>query len=68
LLDVGPERPALACCAWTIITEYGRGVQHLAALGHRDIAFVTGPLRLHSAHSRLAAFHRAVQECGIVVD
>jgi LacI family transcriptional regulator len=43
-------------------------VQHLAALGHRDIAFVTGPLRLHSAHSRLAAFHRALQECGIVVD
>jgi LacI family transcriptional regulator len=45
-----------------------QGVQHLAALGHRDIAFVTGPLRLHSAHSRLTAFHRAVQECGITVD
>jgi LacI family transcriptional regulator len=50
--------------------HYGirQGVQHLAALGHRNIAFVTGPLRLHSAHSRLSAFQRAVPECGIAVN
>ena len=43
-------------------------VQHLAALGHRDIAFVSGPMRLHSAQSRLAAFHKSIQECGISPD
>jgi LacI family transcriptional regulator len=41
------------------------GVQHLAALGHRDIAFVTGPMRLDSARSRLTAFSRSLQEFGI---
>jgi DNA-binding LacI/PurR family transcriptional regulator len=67
-VDVGPDRPGISLLR--VDYHYGirQGVQHLAALGHREIAFVTGPLRLHSAHSRLAAFRRAVQECGIVVD
>jgi LacI family transcriptional regulator len=67
-VDVGPERPGISLLRVDYHHGIRQGVQHLAALGHRDIAFVTGPLRLHSAHSRLAAFHRAVQECGIVVD
>jgi DNA-binding LacI/PurR family transcriptional regulator len=67
-VDVGPERPGISLLHVDYYHGIRQGVQHLAALGHRDIAFVTGPLRLHSAHSRLAAFHRAVQECGIVVD
>jgi LacI family transcriptional regulator len=45
-----------------------QGVQHLAALGHRSIAFVAGPERLHSAQSRLAAFTKALEECGIPVE
>ena len=67
-VDVGPERPGISLLRVDYHHGIRQGVQHLAALGHRDIAFVTGPLRLHSAQSRLAAFHRAVQECGIVVD
>jgi LacI family transcriptional regulator len=67
-VDVGPERPGISLLRVDYHHGIRQGVQHLAALGHRDIAFVTGPLRLHSAHSRLAAFHRAIQECGIVVD
>ena len=67
-VDVGPERPGISLLRVDYYHGIRQGVQHLAALGHRDIAFVTGPLRLHSAHSRLAAFHRALQECGIVVD
>jgi LacI family transcriptional regulator len=45
-----------------------KAVQHLAALGHRNIAFVSGPMRLHSAQSRLAAFSKSMQECGISPD
>jgi len=67
-VDVGPERPGVSLLRVDYHHGIRQGVQHLAALGHRDIAFVTGPLKLHSAQSRLAAFQRAVQECGIVAD
>jgi DNA-binding LacI/PurR family transcriptional regulator len=67
-VDIGPERPGISLLRVDYHHGIRQAVQHLAALGHRDIAFVTGPLRLHSAQSRLAAFRRAVQECGIAVD
>jgi LacI family transcriptional regulator len=67
-VDVGPERPGISLLHVDYHHGIRQGVQHLAALGHRDIAFITGPLKLHSAQSRLAAFQRAVQECGIVAD
>jgi len=67
-VDVGPDAPGISLLRVDYHQGIRQGVQHLAALGHRDIAFISGPLRLHSAHSRLAAFHRAVQECGITVD
>jgi LacI family transcriptional regulator len=67
-VDVGPERPGISLLRVDYHHGIRQGVQHLAAMGHRNIAFITGPLRLHSAHSRLAAFQRAVQECGIAVD
>jgi LacI family transcriptional regulator len=67
-VDVGPERPGISLLRVDYHHGIRQGVQHLAALGHRDIAFITGPLKLHSAQSRLAAFQRAVQECGIVAD
>jgi LacI family transcriptional regulator len=66
-VDVGPERPGISLLRVDYHRGIQQGVQHLAALCHRDIAFVTGPLRLHSAQSRLTAFQRAVQECGIAV-
>jgi LacI family transcriptional regulator len=67
-VDIGPERPDISLLCVDYHHGIRQAVQHLASLGHRDIAFVSGPLRLHSAHSRLAAFHRASQECGIKVD
>ena len=41
------------------------GVQHLAGLGHRNIAFVSGPAKSHPANARLTAFSRSLLECGI---
>lgn len=66
-VDQGPDRPGISLLHVDYHHGIRQGVQHLAALGHRDIAFVTGPLRLHSAQSRLAAYRKALQECGIAV-
>ena len=67
-VDVAPDRPSISVLQVDYHHGVRQGVQHLAALGHRDIAFITGPLRLHSAQSRLTAFQRATRECGIHVD
>jgi DNA-binding LacI/PurR family transcriptional regulator len=65
-VDVGPERPGISLLQVDYHHGIRQGVQHLAALGHRDIAFVSGPKRLHSAQSRVAAFSKSLAECAIV--
>jgi DNA-binding LacI/PurR family transcriptional regulator len=67
-VDIGPERPGISLLRVDYHHGIRQGVQHLAALGHRDIAFISGPRRLHSAQSRLAAFSKSLEECGIVAD
>jgi LacI family transcriptional regulator len=67
-VDVAPNRPGMSVLKVDYHHGIRQGVQHLAALGHRRIGFVSGPLRLHSAQSRLAAFKKALDECGIPVD
>jgi len=67
-VDVAPNRPGMSVLKVDYHHGIRQGVQHLAALGHRRIAFVSGPLRLHSAQSRLAAVKKALSECGIPVD
>ncbi|HEY1987742.1 MAG TPA: LacI family DNA-binding transcriptional regulator [Terracidiphilus sp.] len=64
-VDVGPDRPGISLLKVDYHHGIRQGVQHLAALGHRNIAFITGPARLHSAQSRLAAFSKSLTECGI---
>jgi LacI family transcriptional regulator len=44
------------------------GVQHLAVLGHRGIGFISGPLQLHSAELRRAAFIDSLREAGLTVN
>ena len=67
-VDQAPTRSGMSVLKVDYHHGIRQGVQHLAALGHRRIAFVSGPLRLHSAQSRLAAFRKALGECGIPVD
>lgn len=61
-VDVGPSRPRVS----NIRIDYEHGirqaVQHLAAMRHQRIAFITGPLRLRSALARLEAFKLAMAE------
>jgi DNA-binding LacI/PurR family transcriptional regulator len=64
-VDVGPERPGISLLRVDYHHGIRQGVQHLAVLGHRDIAFIGGPRRLHSAQSRQSAFTSSLEECGI---
>jgi LacI family transcriptional regulator len=67
-VDVGPERPGISLLRVDYRHGIQRGVEHLAALGHRDIAFISGPKRLHSAQSRLVAFTRSLEECALAAN
>jgi DNA-binding LacI/PurR family transcriptional regulator len=64
-IDVGPKRPGISLLKVDYHHGICQGVQHLVALGHRNIAFITGPANLHSAQSRLSAFTTSLKECGI---
>jgi DNA-binding LacI/PurR family transcriptional regulator len=64
-IDVGPKRPGISILKVDYHHGIRQGVQHLAALGHRNIAFISGPVTLHSAQSRRAAFTVSLKECGI---
>jgi DNA-binding LacI/PurR family transcriptional regulator len=67
-IDVGPDRPGISILKVDYHHGIRKAVQHLAALGHRNIAFISGPMQLHSAQSRLAAFTKSMKECGIAPD
>lgn len=64
-VDAGPDLPNIRI----LKVNYGEGirqaVQHLAALGHRSIAFISGPLRLRSAVARRDAFVKSMAELGL---
>ena len=66
-VDAGPALPNIR----VLKVDYGegirQGVQHLAALGHRHIAFISGPLRLRSAVARRDAFLKSMAELGLTV-
>jgi LacI family transcriptional regulator len=64
-IDIGPTRPGISVLKVDYRHGILQGVQHLAALGHKEIAFISGPLTLHSAQSRRSAFSSSMKECGI---
>jgi DNA-binding LacI/PurR family transcriptional regulator len=55
-LDVGIPRPGISC----VHIDYSAGVDmamgHLVSLGHKRIAFISGPMSLTSARTRYRAF------------
>jgi DNA-binding LacI/PurR family transcriptional regulator len=64
-IDIGPKRPGISLLKVDYHHGIRQAVQHLVALGHKNISFITGPLTLHSAQSRRDAFSTSLQECGI---
>jgi DNA-binding LacI/PurR family transcriptional regulator len=67
-VDAGPDSPFVRTLEVDYKTGIRQGVQHLAALGHRRIAFITGPLQLRSAQVRRDAFVKAMHEIGVQVE
>jgi DNA-binding LacI/PurR family transcriptional regulator len=66
-IDVGPKAPRVS----NIRVDYSHGirqaVQHLAAMRHEHIGFVSGPLKLRSAVARKDAFEESMREIGLPV-
>ncbi len=67
-MDVGPENPHVSTIGVNYHQGIREGVQHLAALTHRKIAFVSGPLQQSSCQLRKNAFLASLQEVGIAPD
>jgi LacI family transcriptional regulator len=67
-VDVGPKAPRVS----NIRVDYAHGirqaVQHLAAMKHEKIGFVSGPLNLRSAVVRKDAFEASMREIGLHAD
>jgi DNA-binding LacI/PurR family transcriptional regulator len=66
-VDAAPDLPNIH----VVKVDYGegirQGVQHLAALGHRRIAFISGPLSQRSPLIRRNAFLKSMGELGLSV-
>ncbi len=66
-VDAGPDLPNVR----VLKVNYGEGirqaVEHLATLGHRRIAFISGPLNMRTAATRRDAFKSAMAERGLAV-
>ena len=64
-MDVGQVGPKMSHVAM----DYGNGihqaVDHLASLGHKRIAFISGPLELHSARTRRQAYVEGMHAHGL---
>jgi DNA-binding LacI/PurR family transcriptional regulator len=57
--------------ASTILLDYTTGIRaavnHLAELGHKKIAFLAGPHKIHSAITRENDFRNAMEEAGLSI-
>ena len=67
LAEFRPDDPKVS----TILLDYSTGihaaVDHLAQLGHRRIAYLAGPHKLHSAITRENDFRIAMEAAGLAV-
>ena len=66
-IDVAPNAPGMATLSVDYQLGIGQAIQHLALLGHRRIAFISGPQGLHSATLRENAFRKAAKQIGVRV-
>jgi LacI family transcriptional regulator len=67
-VDVGPDMAGVANIRINYQNGIRQAVQHLAALRHTKIAFITGPPQLKSASARSEAFKTAMTEIGLSPD
>ncbi len=67
-VDVGPPVAQVSNIKINYQQGIRQAVQHLAALRHEHIAFITGPLNLKSAKARKDAFEESMREIGMRVE
>jgi LacI family transcriptional regulator len=67
-IDVGPALPRISNIKIDYLNGIRQAVQHLAALRHSRIAFISGPLSLKSAVARQRAFIESMEEIGLSVN
>jgi LacI family transcriptional regulator len=67
-IDVGPGLPRVSNIKIDYLNGIRQAVQHLAALRHSRIAFISGPLSLKSAVARQRAFIESMEEIGLSVN
>ncbi|HXY49472.1 MAG TPA: LacI family DNA-binding transcriptional regulator [Terriglobales bacterium] len=67
-VDVGPAVPWVSNIRINYQHGIRQAVQHLAALRHERVAFVTGPLKIKSALARREAFKDSISEIGVELD
>ena len=67
-VDVGPDVPGVANIRINYVNGIRQAVQHLAALRHTRIAFISGPQDLKSATARRDAFKMSMIEIGLSSD
>jgi DNA-binding LacI/PurR family transcriptional regulator len=67
-VDVGPDAPGVVNIRINYLNGIRQAVQHLAALRHTRIAFITGPSTLRSAMARKVAFETSMTEIGLPPD
>ncbi|MEZ5402697.1 MAG: LacI family DNA-binding transcriptional regulator [Bryobacteraceae bacterium] len=63
-LDLGIVGPIVSNLVINYESGIRQAIDHLLALGHRDIAYIGGPLHLPSAQSRKKAFFDAAARAG----
>jgi DNA-binding LacI/PurR family transcriptional regulator len=67
-MDVGRVGPRMS----HVLVDYAHGirqaVEHVLTLGHKRVAFITGPLDLHSARTRRQAFLDGLRKHGVKAD
>jgi LacI family transcriptional regulator, galactose operon repressor len=66
-VDAGPDLPNIRVLKVNYAGGIREAVQHLAALGHRSIAFISGPLQMRSVAARRDAFLKSMEELGVEV-
>jgi LacI family transcriptional regulator len=67
-VDVAPDLPRVSNIRIDYKDGIRQAVQHLAAMRHTRIAFITGPLHLKSAVARKEAFREAMEEIALTPD
>jgi LacI family transcriptional regulator len=66
-VDVGPPVSGISNIRIDYQAGIRQAVQHLVALRHKRIGFISGPLHLKSANARKLAYQQSMQEIGLEV-